>query len=111
MEKKFTKADKKISSKQKVANKQFEKATKKANSIFATKRGEKRAFDKAVRSQMKVNRQDYKMSKLFQKYQKQFEKWDVTMSDELRKKGLGYYTNVVNNSKQAYQIALGRVLG
>lgn len=111
LRKRFARADKVTSSRQKVANRKFEQAVRKSNSILSTKRSEQRAFDRAAAAQRKVNQEEYRMSKVYQKYVKTFDKLNVIMDDDLKTKGLDYYDRVVNNSKQSYQIALARKVG
>lgn len=111
LKRRFEKADKRTSSAQKVANKKYEQAIRKSNSFFATKRSQQRAFDKATAAQRKVNREEYNMSKYYQKYQRTFDKLDIKMDIALKKKGLDYYNRVVNNSKLTYQAALSRKVG
>lgn len=57
LRKRFARADKVTSSKQKIANRKFESAVRKSNSILSTKRSEQRAFDRATAAQRKVNRE------------------------------------------------------
>lgn len=111
LRKRFAKADKVTSSRQRVANKRFEEAVRRSNSIFSPKMLKERAFDKAVAAQRKVNRGEYKMSQFYQRYAKTFDRLNVTMDDDLKEKGLDYYNRVVNSSKQTYQIALSRKVG
>lgn len=111
LKKRFARADRYTTSKQKTANKNYERAVKKSNSIFFTKKSEQRAFDKTTKAQRKVNREEYRMSKYFQRYSKTFDKMGVVMDAELKKKGLEYYDRVLKDSKLNYQISLSRRVG
>lgn len=111
MSKRFDKADKRISKRQQYANKKFDKAIRKHYSFFGTEAGEQKAMDKASKAQRKVNQEEYKMSKMYEKYQKKFDKWDVTMNADLRKRGLEYYDRVIENSKALQNMAMSRDVG
>lgn len=102
MTKKLDRLDQKKSNAQSVANKKYQKAVNKENSFFSTKKGINKAYAKADNAQRVVNRLDYKENKYYNKYVKKFERNDITMSAALRKRGMQYYENVVNNSKATY---------
>lgn len=106
--KKLNKADSYISKKQKKANKSFSKAIKREASVFASKEATDRAFHKGEKQQRKVNRKEYKTSKIFDRYSKTFDKLDITMDKDLKKRGLDYYNRVINNSKMTYQTVIRR---
>lgn len=99
---KLDKYDTKKAKKQAVANKQYEKAVRKSNSLFGTKKAVDKAYEKADKAQRKVNRLDYKSNKYYQKYTKKFSRNNFSMSIDVVNRGKKYYENVVNNSKAAY---------
>ncbi len=105
---KFDKIDKKIIDKQNVANKQYDRAIRKSNSLFSTKKQANKAFDKATQAQKKVNILSYKGTKYFKKYEKLIKKLDIEMNDDIKERGMKYLNDTVLNSKSAYQIALSR---
>lgn len=109
LRKRFDKFDKKIGKQQAVANKKFDKAVRKSNGMFASKKASKKAYDKAAEAQRKVNKYEYKTSKMYEKYSKTFAKLDIKMDSDLKAKGADYYNRTVNNSKLAYQQALSKI--
>ncbi len=106
--KRFDKLDKRISKKQASANIRYQRAIRKSNSLFSTKRSTRRAFEKATKAQREVERLSYRGSKYYKSYERLATKLDVPMNKELKDRGLGYLNEVVLSSKSAYQIALSR---
>lgn len=108
LQKKFNKVDQKASSKQKTANKYFQKAVKKEGSFFSTEKGVRKAYDKAASAQKEVNRQMYRANRSYQRYLKKVEKMGLNQNPELQKRGQTYYDFVTNSSQSQYQAILAK---
>lgn len=107
--KKFSKANAKTGTLQNKANRYFNKANIQRNSRLRSAR--KRAdetFNRGFKQEERKQRIEYRMSKRYERYQKKFEKLNITMSDELKTQGLDYYNRVLANTSSSYQAALNK---
>lgn len=111
LKKRLDTADKRVKPMQDRANKKYQEAVKKSNSFFYSEKSAQKAFEKAMTAQKKVNKEEYRAAKQYLKSQKLFNKLNVTMTDDLQKRGQEYYNRVVESSKETYLIALGRRMG
>lgn len=107
LNKKFMRIDTKTSKLQTKANKKFNKANEQRNSRFKFRRNKaESSFDKGYELQEKRERLEYKMSNKYDKYLKKFEKLDLVMDEDLKKKGLEYYNRVLDNTNSQYKAAI-----
>ena len=88
LQKRLDKADRRTSKGQKIANIRYQRAIVKSNSILSSKQSKKKAFDSATKAQRKVNREEYRTSRYYQRYSKTFAKLNVTMDPSLQQRGL-----------------------
>lgn len=109
LKKKFAKADSKTSKLQSNANRRFNKANAQRNSVFRSARNRAdRNFDRGYTLEEKKQRIEYRMSKTYERYMKQFTNLNVTMDSDLQAKGLDYYNRVLANTDSQYKAALLR---
>ncbi len=109
--KKMSKIETRRLSRQKEADKYFQKAQKKSTSFFSSQSGVNKDLNRASNIQRDVNKLEYKGKKYYQKTLKKLDKLGK-LSDidpDLKKLGDGYIKRVELNSKSIYNnLIIGR---
>lgn len=106
LRKRLDKADETVKKKQKLANYNYEQAVRKSNSLFSSKKSARRSLNKATKYQRRVQLAKNNAVRHYRRVERFFDKKDITMDEELKKRGLEYYDKVVNNPKNMYQMVL-----
>lgn len=109
MEGKLTKAfdrtDARVAAHQKKANRYFEKADSQRLSLWGFRRkAANNTFAKGYLEQNKVSRLNYKMSKRYKRLERKFEKLNIVMNEDLKRRGKEYYNRAVEQSKDQYKV-------
>lgn len=109
LRKRFDKSDKKTSQLQEQASRHFNRANQRRNSIFKSQRKKAdKEFQIGYESQEKKERIEYRTSSMYQRYLNKFNKLDLKMDKDLKKKGLDYYNRVIKASDTKYKAALAK---
>lgn len=101
-EKKLSRIERKVEKRQGVANKQYQKAIKKSNSLLATQKGIDKAMGKANKAQRKVNRLELKGQKYYKRKSKKLEKMKIDENPRVKELGQKYINSVNVTSKALY---------
>lgn len=88
--------------KQAKADRQFDKAERKANSLFASKKSADRAFRKASKSQFKANKAAAKGKRWYEQMQTSYKKGGMPMSKRNMEIGEEFIRQVRANSRAMY---------
>lgn len=99
---KLEKLNNRYEKRQAKADRMFDKAERKANSLLASKRSADRAFHKASKLQFKANKVASRGKKWYDQMSREYKKADISMSKENQKIGEEFIRQVRANSRAMY---------
>lgn len=104
---KLNKYEEKRDRQQEKANKIYRKAEARSNSAFGIRRrGSKKIFSKAGKSQSKANRYAYKGMKWYNQMEKEFKSVNMRIDPATRKLGESFIEKVSRNSESLYNLSI-----